>query len=148
MKREKCIHFYSKLISEIGGNNNSKISLRVKENGAELFPISLSEIFDVHRLNRIRLLITRENRILIYINNNLKYELQLPYTPMVKYLSLATSNFTTVEYFFNCKNNKKPLPLSPFNLSHVNAALMFALFISLTINIITLFIIFIAWSTT
>lgn len=122
--------------------------LHLKKTNRDLFPTSSPNVLDNYRPNRIRLLITHQNRIILYINGDMKYNVQLLFTPMFKFLSLTTSNASTVEYFFNCKKHlKRSSSLLPFDLSYMNGALMFALVISFSINIITLFIIFIAWST-
>lgn len=128
--------------------NNSKIALRISETKREILPTFSHPVLDVHKPNKIRLTITYSNRILLFINNELKYDLDIPYSPLVKYLSFATSNSSSAEYYYNCIGEKNNPFLSFFkNFSIIDGALIFALIISFLINIITLFIIFIAWST-
>lgn len=128
--------------------NNSKIALRISETKREILPVFSHPILDIHKPNKIRLTITHSNRILLFINTELKYDLDIPYTPLIKYLSFATSNSSSAEYYFNCIEKTRD-PFSTFftNFSIIDGALVFALIISFSINIITLFIIFIAWST-
>lgn len=136
------------LFSEIGGLNNSKIALRISETKREILPTFSHPVLEVHKPNKIRLTITHSNRILLFINNELKYDLDIPYSPLVKYLSFATLNSSSAEYYYNCIGEKNN-PFQTFftNFSIIDGALIFALIISFSINIITLFIIFIAWST-
>lgn len=136
------------LVSEIGGSENSRVTMRISERKKEILPLYSHPILELHRPNRVRLTITRANRILIFINSELKYDLDFPYTPIIKYVSFASSNFSNVEYYFNCEKKSDDSILSFFvNFSLIDGALLFALIISFSINIITLFIIFIAWST-
>lgn len=127
---------------------NSKVALRISETKREILPLYSHPILDSHKPNRIRLTITHSNRVLLFINSELKYDLDVPYTPLIKYLSFATSNSSTAEYYFNCvEKTLDPFTFFFSNFSIIDGALIFALIISFSINIITLFVIFVAWST-
>lgn len=132
----------------IGGEENSKITLQVGERKSEMLPAYSNLILDIHKPNRIRITITNGNRIFLFINGELRHDLKVPFTPMLKYISFATSNNSLAEYYFNC-TNKSIEPYSVFSgkFTIIDGVLILALIISFSINIITLFIIFIAWST-
>lgn len=124
---------------EIGANENSKTALRMAKNQYELFPISSFPVFDLHKPNRIRIKITQQNRVFVFVNGMLKYDQIFSLTPNFKYLSFATKNSSNVEYFFNCTTKKNQNKFG--NLSELNTIFVFALTISLTVNVLTFFII-------
>lgn len=60
------------IISEIGGNNNSRINLRVKGHHEENHSITSNTVLESYKPNRIRIRISRKRRILIFVNTELK----------------------------------------------------------------------------
>lgn len=109
------------------------------KNHYELFPTSSFPVFDIHKPNKIRIKITQQNRVFVFVNGMLKYDQTFSLTPNFKYLSFATRNSSNIEYFFNCARKKNQNFFE--NLSDLNTIFVFALTISLTVNVLTFFII-------
>lgn len=128
------------ILLEIGGKQNSNIGLRVGKNDKEHLPVTLGSVLENNRPNRIRIRITLQKRLLIFINTVLKFDKKLTSIPNFKYVSFATKNTSNVEYYFNCQKQKSKPSSLPSNLNH---ALILALIVSLCINLLTFVFIFI-----
>lgn len=137
------IFFY--IFTDIGTEENSNIASFYTKGRDELFfPMkSKSEILSKYNANRIRISITHDKRLLLFINKELKYHFKLPFLIPIRYISFTNLNGNDSSFHFNCR--KRTNKLANCNVNYLLTILFIALLISFCINVFTFSVIFIAW---
>lgn len=138
-------NIFSNSVTDIGTENSTKIESFYKLDGDAVFPLkSNSSILQKTQPNKIRISITFQRLLLLFINDEPKYHINLPFLTPIKYISFTNLKPVPTLYYLNCFREKtvrgKP------DYFYLAIVLLSALTVSFSINIIAFIAIFLSWN--